>query len=1254
MSTPHTQPAPRGEPRVQPPLYFVCYSRVERDLVAKIEAKLAARHRRGELDLWRDVRSLDTWEEFTLEIQAALRRAAGAIVVVSDAWYRSDYIHQHEWPTIQALRAQDPAFGMFLLAFNDLDRDDPLRERNFVNDLREELLVGSDDEARDRVLTRLSDLVGAHALTRQRTPPPADMHDQLTPSLTVEPHSTPPAPPGGAMTQTPAPTLTTALDGVPDLPAQFVEPQELATLADLLTSGRRTVAGLFGEGGTGKSILAAAIAHRVAGHFPDGVHWVTLGEQATREDVRRAQVEVLARIGRLPEQPPRDLNEGTRLLVTALAGSAAMVVTDDVWHPWQARAFDVVHRDGRARLLYTTRFQETVPADAVTTEITRLGHEESAAFLGNLPLGLPDAPEDVAAVLEAAGGLRLALAVLSATAAVEGSWRSVLDRLGGLAVRFGKGDEASSAQKALFVAMDTLDADDRHRALMLGAFPPDVAVPVGLLADLWDVSRGAAGAVVERLVVRDVAVHGVDGVRLHDHVHDFFVLQADLPTSDVHLMVWELARARAAGGWAALADQDPYVWDRLVWHGCQAGLNRATLWGLVGDLGWLAERIRRHGAAAAQQDLARVCDTTAVGRDAPLNRLRLALRHGEVFDAAAHDVGLVISLEVWADAVGLARTPPRRLRYGSLLVPSSSLLRTLRGHTSEVLGVAAGPDGRRLATASADGTARIWDARTGEQITVCAGHADQVRGPAFSPDGRRLATVSADGTARIWDASTGEQVAVLTGHAGSVLAAAFSPDGARVATAGEDSTVRTWDVRTGEQVTVLTGHAGRVWEVAFSPDGARLATAGHDATARTWEASTGAQLTVMTGHSGPVRRVAFSPDGARLATGGDDRTARVWTAETGEQSATFIGHGGALWGVGFSLDGARLATAARDGIARVWDLDEGRLLRSFVGHTSGLNDLAISPDGTWVATGGDDSTARTWATDGQDEPDTSVSAAGEVHGLALSTDDRHLATAMGDGTVRVWDAATGDPLRTLTGHIDAAWAVCLTADGRRAVSGSEDGTVRVWDAATGALLHTLSGHVDQIWDVALSHDDRRAASAGEDQTVRVWDVDAGAPLRTLTGHTRQARTVAFSRDDAYLASAGDDGTIRIWDPATGEPLRTLAGHVHHVWDVAFSPHDDRLASAGEDGSVRIWDARTGEPLRVLTGHTGPVRDVAFRAGTEHLASAGGDGTVRLWDLRTGRCLLTLSLACSGAVIWRGDVLIVASGSQFAVIDLPPV
>jgi WD40 repeat protein len=184
---------------------------------------------------------------------------------------------------------------------------------------------------------------------------------------------------------------------------------------------------------------------------------------------------------------------------------------------------------------------------------------------------------------------------------------------------------------------------------------------------------------------------------------------------------------------------------------------------------------------------------------------------------------------------------PETLDALGRIVPNLRERRVLKGHDAAVTKAAFSPDGKRIVTASYDGTARVWDAETGREIAPpLKEHYDVVLSAAFSPDGRRIVTASWDKTARLWDAETGREVAPpLKGHGGVVLSAAFSPDSQRIVTASNDTTARVWDAETGREIAPpLKGHGGTVTSAAFSPDGRRIVTASEDRTARVWDVST--------------------------------------------------------------------------------------------------------------------------------------------------------------------------------------------------------------------------------------------------------------------------------------------------------------------------------------------------------------------------------------------------------------------------------
>jgi WD40 repeat protein len=177
----------------------------------------------------------------------------------------------------------------------------------------------------------------------------------------------------------------------------------------------------------------------------------------------------------------------------------------------------------------------------------------------------------------------------------------------------------------------------------------------------------------------------------------------------------------------------------------------------------------------------------------------------------------------------------------------------------------------------------VWDAQTGRAVRTLGAHDRAIRGLVFSPKGQHLASVSADGTVKLWDATRlGEkQEARRTIHARApqiTFNMAFSPDGRRLVAGGEKNTVKIWDVETGGELQTLTGHSGDVWAAAFSPDpdGRWVASAGEDSSVKVWESDTGIFVRNFRGHIGLVTSVAFSPDGRLLVSGSRDGTVKVW------------------------------------------------------------------------------------------------------------------------------------------------------------------------------------------------------------------------------------------------------------------------------------------------------------------------------------------------------------------------------------------
>jgi WD40 repeat protein/serine/threonine protein kinase len=313
---------------------------------------------------------------------------------------------------------------------------------------------------------------------------------------------------------------------------------------------------------------------------------------------------------------------------------------------------------------------------------------------------------------------------------------------------------------------------------------------------------------------------------------------------------------------------------------------------------------------------------------------------------------------------------------------SGAPLLSLRGHNAEIHAVSYSPDGARLASASEDGTIMVWDAQGGGRLLTLRGHTDVPRGPGparaspagvlavcFSPDGSRLASASWDGTLRIWDARSGVETRALSGHTGWVHAVSYSPDGSRLASASEDGTVRVWDAHSGVEILALRGHTDRVSAVAWSPDGTRLATASYDRTLKVRDARTGGELLTLRGHTGWVLAVCFSPDGMRLASAAEDRTVRIWDIRTGAETLVLRGHTGWVRSVAYSPDGTQLASAAGDHTVRLWDARSATQALALRGHPGTVTAVSFSRDGTQMVTTDTRGNTLVWDVTGKRLPD---------------------------------------------------------------------------------------------------------------------------------------------------------------------------------------------------------------------------------------------------------------------------------------------
>ncbi len=507
-------------------------------------------------------------------------------------------------------------------------------------------------------------------------------------------------------------------------------------------------------------------------------------------------------------------------------------------------------------------------------------------------------------------------------------------------------------------------------------------------------------------------------------------------------------------------------------------------------------------------------------------------------------------------------------------VASGGLRHTLQKHIDYVFKLSFSADGARLASSSAaigisesertteHNTIQVWDVASGENmLTIPPDGVGFVRDVEFSPDGATIAATTwsgaLGGTARIYDANTGEELQRLYAHRDTIANLEFSPDGALLATASRDHSVRIWDIGKGVLVSSYVDLGDRIQDIEFSPNGEYmligLGEAGNfpdgsdspaDSSAYLWDLRNRTQAQVFAGHSNWVWAADISEDGSLIASGSGplfgpesvarlDATARIWDAETGDELMVLAGHENTVDSVRFLPGGQQLLSASWDGTIRRWDLTTGDEVQRYAVEGASVFMIDLLPNGAQFVSGSS------------------------------------------DAIIRLWDIDSGEVIREYKGHADPVNGVHVSADGKLMVSasggwGRNDLTARLWDVESGELLQTFEGHSHIVNYARLAPNNEFIISTSWDQTVRMWDVASGEEIRQFVGHAGNTFGIAITEDSSTLLTTSSDTTVRMWDIASGEELNRFEQHEDWIQEIVLGPGEGFGVSAGQDYVLRRW------------------------------------------------------------------------------------
>lgn len=569
-------------------------------------------------------------------------------------------------------------------------------------------------------------------------------------------------------------------------------------------------------------------------------------------------------------------------------------------------------------------------------------------------------------------------------------------------------------------------------------------------------------------------------------------------------------------------------------------------------------------------------------------------------------------------------------------------------HGDRVNGLAYSPDGSRLASASKDGTVRVWDLGNGRELLTYRGHetdkpapTDKEQAPwvgpvavAYSPDGGWIASAGFT-EIHVWDATSGKKLHTLKGgHTKPMRAIAFGKDKNTLASGGDDKKICLWNVP-GEKVAAAADEqAGAVNAVAFNSDGSLLAGVNQGGTATVYVPGE-AKLQLVYGGAvsqgrGGTNSVAFARGGTALLTGGGDQILTLTGGIDGKGSGTtlrkFEGHSQTVNAVAASRDGKLFVSGSEDKSVVVWDADNGKQLRAFLGHPQAVLTVAVRPDGKQIASASEDGSIKLWPLTASDEHREMAEAKDRVWTVAYSPDGKTFAAAGADRAVRVYDATNGKLLTTLTGHKGSITTVAFVTN-TTLLSTAGDKLAKVWDVAAGTATD-LTGHGAAVLCGAASADGKLLVTGGADNAVIGWA--GGKPAWTWSGKAAVCG-VAVRKDNQRVAVGTADGQLTLLNVTGEKPAVVAAVSVAQTGGIAgvtYSPDGEKVATAGGDGAARVWLVRNDMTPAQQQVYTSPIKSgpnaqappltgVAYSADGRFLVGGGAEGVARIWDVATG-------------------------------------
>jgi len=619
---------------------------------------------------------------------------------------------------------------------------------------------------------------------------------------------------------------------------------------------------------------------------------------------------------------------------------------------------------------------------------------------------------------------------------------------------------------------------------------------------------------------------------------------------------------------------------------------------------------------------------------------------------------------------------------------------SVAGHTGAINNVVIHPDNVRFATASVDGTARLW--QQPQPSVDVKGHTAPIRGVASSIGGQWFATISDEKKTRLWTAAGAAQ-RELANHEQPLRAVAIRDDDTLLATGDAAGVVWLWNPANGAVEGFVQAHAGAITSLTFSADRTTLITAGADNTVRSWtlplpkekpaaevEPTKPAWEFAVPGNVAltSLHRTAGEPAGYAGLLANGAQIIRIKT--DGTAIPAVASPAGKLVSLDVARDGLTFIAVNEQGAAHMWAADG--TAKGSLALGASITSARFNADATELLVSDNKPRVRIFGVTSQQLLEEIVSPLAAVDAVWTGTDQRTIAAigAANDAIVlprtllRTFETNPVDPANPPAAgqpRVEvAATSLMFTPDQQNLLCGTNDGRVLLWNITTGELTRShaflpvpaenplanappmvppaADGESKSIIEFGLSANQSHVVALGAEGVIRTSQFgDAVASQSFSVGKDAHAMTI--SPDGTRITTAHEDGYLRVWELTSGRLLETLAGRVGSATDVRYLADGQTLISTGADKSLH--QSKTSI-VRAMPVSEGMIRDMVLYANSAQTLSGDDQGRVVLSDINTGNEVRLFKWVADPPVPTEGDAVAqpVDPGTQpAAMIDYQP-